>query len=83
MLTKAIEVQKYVRASAGRAGISIVFEDANEPRHDGKTIYFQTIATGGSGNPILSIYSCNIDGSNPIQLATYNNIKHLSIGDAF
>ena len=43
MLTKAIEVQKYVRASAGRAGISIVFEDANEPRHDGKTIYLPRI----------------------------------------
>jgi len=43
MLTKAIEVQKYVRASAGMAGISIVFEDANEPRHDGKTIYLPRI----------------------------------------
>ena len=43
MLTKAIEVQKYIRASAGRAGISIVFEDANEPRHDGKTIYLPKI----------------------------------------
>lgn len=43
MLTKAIEVQKYVRASAGRAGISIVFEDANEPRHDGNTIYLPRI----------------------------------------
>lgn len=43
MLTKAIEVQKYVRASAGRAGISIVFEDANQPRHDGKTIYLPRI----------------------------------------
>ena len=43
MLTKAIEVQKYVRASAGRAGISIVFEDADNPRHDGKTIYLPKI----------------------------------------
>lgn len=43
MLTKAIEVQKYIRASAGRAGISIVFEEANEPRHDGKTIYLPRI----------------------------------------
>jgi cobalamin biosynthesis protein CobT len=43
MLTKAIEVQKYVRASAGRAGISIVFEDADNPRHDGKTIYLPRI----------------------------------------
>ena len=43
MLTKGIEVMKYVRASAGRAGISIVFEDVNQPRHDGKTIYLPRI----------------------------------------
>jgi len=43
MLTKGIEVMKYVRASAGRAGISIVFEDVNQPRHDGKTIYLPKI----------------------------------------
>ena len=43
MLTKGIEVQKYVRASAGRVGISIVFEDTNRPRHDGKTIYLPRI----------------------------------------
>ena len=43
MLTKGIEVQKYVRASAGRVGISIVFEDTNQPRHDGKTIYLPKI----------------------------------------
>ena len=43
MLTKGIEVQKYVRASAGRVGISIVFEDTNQPRHDGKTIYLPRI----------------------------------------
>ena len=34
---------KYIRASAGRAGISVVFEDANQPRHDGKTIYLPRI----------------------------------------
>ena len=43
MLTKGIEVMKYIRASAGRAGISVVFEDANQPRHDGKTIYLPRI----------------------------------------
>jgi len=43
MLTKSIEVMKYIRASAGRAGISVVFEDANQPRHDGKTIYLPRI----------------------------------------
>lgn len=65
------------------SGVSTSADGQPSISNDGKTIYFQTIATGGSGNPILSIYSCNIDGSNPIQLATYNNIKHLSIGDAF
>ena len=34
---------KYVRASAGRAGLSVVFEDTNQPRHDGKTIYLPKI----------------------------------------
>ena len=43
MLTKGIEVMKYVRASAGRAGISVVFEDTNQPRHDGNTIYLPRI----------------------------------------
>jgi len=43
MLTKGIEVMKYVRASAGRAGLSVVFEDTNQPRHDGKTIYLPKI----------------------------------------
>jgi cobalamin biosynthesis protein CobT len=43
MLTQGIEVMKYVRASAGRAGISVVFEDVNQPRHDGRTIYLPRI----------------------------------------
>ena len=43
MLTKGIEVMKYIRASAGRAGISVVFESTNQPRHDGKTIYLPQI----------------------------------------
>jgi hypothetical protein len=43
MLIQSIEVMKYVRASAGRVGISIVFEDTNQPRHDGKTIYLPRI----------------------------------------
>jgi cobalamin biosynthesis protein CobT len=43
MLIQSIEVMKYVRASAGRVGISIVFEDTNKPRHDGKTIYLPKI----------------------------------------
>ena len=43
MLTKGIEVQKYIRASAGRAGLNVVFENSNQPRHDGKTIYLPRI----------------------------------------
>jgi cobalamin biosynthesis protein CobT len=43
VLTQAIQVMKYIRASAGRAGISVVFEDINQPRHDGKTIYLPMI----------------------------------------
>ena len=45
MLTQGIEVMKYVRASAGRSGISVVFEDINQPRHDGKTIYLPKISS--------------------------------------
>jgi hypothetical protein len=43
MLTKSIQVMKYCRASAGRAGLSVVFEDVNQPRHDGSTIYLPRI----------------------------------------
>jgi cobalamin biosynthesis protein CobT len=43
MLTNGIEVMKYVRASAGRAGLSVVFEDVNQPKHDGNTIYLPRI----------------------------------------
>lgn len=43
MLTKGIEVMKYIRASAGRAGIHVVFEDHNQPRHDGNTIFLPRI----------------------------------------
>ena len=45
MLTQSIEVMKYIRASAGRQGIAVVFEDVNEPRHDGKTIYLPKITS--------------------------------------
>ena len=45
MLTQGIEVMKYVRASAGRSGISVMFEDINQPRHDGKTIYLPKISS--------------------------------------
>ncbi|CAB4132842.1 CobT, cobaltochelatase, CobT subunit [uncultured Caudovirales phage] len=45
MLTQGIEVMKYVRASAGRSGISVMFEDINQPRHDGRTIYLPKISS--------------------------------------
>jgi len=45
MLTQSIEVMRYIRASAGRQGISVVFEDINQPRHDGKTIYLPKITS--------------------------------------
>ena len=40
-----MEVMRYIRASAGRQGISVVFEDVNQPRHDGKTIYLPKITS--------------------------------------
>lgn len=52
MLTSAIQVQRYVRASAGRAGLSVVFEECNQPRHDGKTIFLPRI-TGATTNKEL------------------------------
>ena len=45
MLTKAIEVQRYIKASAGRAGLSVVFEPTNRPRHDGNVIYLPQITS--------------------------------------
>ena len=43
MLTDGIQVMKYCRASAGRAGLSVVFENVNQPRHDGSTVYLPRI----------------------------------------
>lgn len=43
MLTKSLDVARYVKASAGRASINVVFEDKGCPRHDGKTIYLPKI----------------------------------------
>ena len=55
MLTQGIEVQKYIRASAGRAGISVVFEDVNQPRHDGRTIYLPRITTATSDKELKQL----------------------------
>jgi hypothetical protein len=43
MLTKGLEVMKYIKASAGRAGLNVVWERTNQPRHDGDTIYLPEI----------------------------------------
>jgi cobaltochelatase CobT len=43
MLTKSLEVMRYIRASAGRAGLNVVWERTNQPRHDGNTIYLPMI----------------------------------------
>ena len=55
MLTQGIEVMRYIRASAGRSGISVVFEDTNQPRHDGKTIYLPRITTKTSDNELKQL----------------------------
>ena len=60
MLIESIEVMKYVRASAGRVGISIVFEDTNQPRHDGKTIYLPKI-TAHTTNEELKERMASVD----------------------
>tara|TARA_R110000868_G_scaffold407576_1_gene689150 strand:- start:961 stop:2793 length:1833 start_codon:yes stop_codon:yes gene_type:complete len=43
MLTKSLDVARYVKASAGRASLNVVFEDQGCPRHDGRTIYLPKI----------------------------------------
>ena len=60
MLTKGIEVMKYVRASAGRAGIEIVFEEINQPRHDGKTIYLPRIVATTTDDELKQLM-CSVD----------------------
>jgi len=55
MLTQGIEVMRYIRASAGRAGISVVFENINQPRHDGKTIYLPRITDKTSDDELKQL----------------------------
>lgn len=43
MLTRSLEVMRYIKASAGRSNLRVVFENKNEPRHDGKTIFLPKI----------------------------------------
>jgi hypothetical protein len=42
-LINSWEVIKYIKASAGRTGINVVFEAVDKPRHDGTTIYLPKI----------------------------------------
>lgn len=42
-LISASEYMRYIRASAGRAGLNVVWEPINKPRHDGKTIYLPAV----------------------------------------
>jgi hypothetical protein len=55
MLTKAIEVTRYVRASAGRAKLNVQFENVNQPRHDGDTIYLPRITAKTTEQDLLQL----------------------------
>lgn len=55
MLTKALEVTKYVKASAGRVNLGVVFEDVNQPRHDGNTIYLPHITKDTTEKELLNM----------------------------
>jgi cobalamin biosynthesis protein CobT len=55
MLTKATEVIRYIRASAGRAGLQVAFEDNNHPRHNGKTIFLPKITAKTSDRDLQKL----------------------------
>ena len=55
MLTQGIEVMKYIRASAGRASLKVVFEDINQPRHDGDTIYLPMITAKTTERELMQL----------------------------
>ena len=55
MLTKSIEVMRYVKASAGRSNLRVVFEDVNQPRHNGTTIFLPKITTKTTEQELLSM----------------------------
>lgn len=57
MITNSIEVMKYVKASAGRSKLSVVFEDENHPRHDGSTIYLPKITVHTTKEQLLEMMS--------------------------
>jgi cobalamin biosynthesis protein CobT len=48
---------RYIRASAGRAGLGVVWEDINMPRHDGKNIYLPSITYKTTEEELLMLMS--------------------------
>ena len=60
MLTQALEVIKYVKTSAGRSSLNVVFERTNQPRHDGNTIYLPQI-TARTTEKELKDMMCSTD----------------------
>jgi len=57
MITNSIEVMKYVKASAGRSKLSVVFEDENHPRHNGSTIFLPRITVHTTKEQLLEMMS--------------------------
>ena len=55
MLTNAIEVMGYIKASAGRSNLGVVFENTNHPRHDGNTIYLPRITSTTTQEEMIEI----------------------------
>lgn len=54
-LIHAQDIIRYIRASAGRAGINVVFENTNKPRHDGKTIYLPHITAKTTHQDLIQL----------------------------
>ena len=55
MLTRAADVMAYVKASAGRSNLHVVFEDKNHPRHDGSTIYLPKVTVETSEQDLVDM----------------------------
>lgn len=55
MLINGLDVARYVKASAGRANLRVVFEDECQPRHNGETIYLPRITVHTTEEQLDSI----------------------------
>ena len=55
MLTKAADVMAYVKSSAGRSSLHVIFEDQNHPRHDGSTIYLPKVTIKTSEQDLIDM----------------------------